>query len=348
MLDELNKKIHVFISYSHRDRRWLDRLKIHLTPLRLENNIDEWNDTRLTPGSIGDAEIAAAIKRADVAVLIISADFLASEFIRNNELPPLLEAAEEEGALIIPIIASPSLFHRMPRLRKFQAANIPEQPLIIMSEGEQESVFLKVAIAIQDAAPNIRERKHLASISSVSESFLEHSSWIQLLKIGDWIYDEDKKQIIGAGMHAYLLSRQQFGDKPFNIEADIEFSNFHPPEGRRLGMNAGIIIGWKSEDGLDQYYNFLFTGSSILLEKIETGKNNTATHISESYPLNIQGGKTHSFSISVQESNIQVSMDTRIVLSVPKPINVLGRVGLRPWRSQMRCTKFLSKVMQQP
>ena len=87
------KPIRVFVSYSHADQRWLERLKVHLTPLHKQPEIDVWEDTRIKVGSKWRKEIQDAVNRANVAVLIISADFLASDFIRTNELPPLLKAA---------------------------------------------------------------------------------------------------------------------------------------------------------------------------------------------------------------------------------------------------------------
>ena len=79
---------HVFISYCHRDTAWLDRLKIHLRPLVRRTSLDLWDDSRISPGQAWQKEIAGALARADVAILLVSADFLASDFIVNNELPP--------------------------------------------------------------------------------------------------------------------------------------------------------------------------------------------------------------------------------------------------------------------
>src|ERR1700680_3258867 len=100
--------------------------------------------------------------KANAAVLIVSADFLASEFIRTNELPPLLKAAEEEGALILPIIASPSLFLRNTELSQFQAVNNPSAPLISATEGEQEAVFVRVAEELLERASVLRTQEDQA------------------------------------------------------------------------------------------------------------------------------------------------------------------------------------------
>jgi tetratricopeptide (TPR) repeat protein len=82
-------------------------------------------------------------------VLLVSADFLASDFIATDELPPLLSAAEKEGAVILPVILSPSRFLKTPSLAQFQTVNNPSRPLIGMTKDEQESVLVNVSEAIE-------------------------------------------------------------------------------------------------------------------------------------------------------------------------------------------------------
>jgi hypothetical protein len=144
------KRTKVFVSCSHEDASWLNRLKVHMQPLIRGGLVDFWDDTKIQPGMDWRSSICEAISSASVAILLISADFLASEFIVSNELPPLLEAAEREGALILPVILSPSRFIRTPSLSRFQCVNPPERPLIGMTKVEQEEVFVKATDMIQE------------------------------------------------------------------------------------------------------------------------------------------------------------------------------------------------------
>ena len=144
-------RTNVFISYSHRDKKWLDRLQVHLKPLEREGRLDRWDDTRIKPGVTWREEIKNAIAAAKVAVLLISADFLASDFIATDELPPLLAAAQQERVKILPVIVAPSLFTRTPSLAPFQTVNPPDQPLAGLQPVEQENLLVKVAEAIMDA-----------------------------------------------------------------------------------------------------------------------------------------------------------------------------------------------------
>jgi len=139
----------VFISYSHADRVFLDRIIVHLRPLERQNLIDFWSDTKIKPGDRWKKEIRKALDEARTAILLISADFLASEFIVTNELPPLLAAAEREGTQIIPVIAKPSRFVRDDSLSGFQAINDPREPLINMAEGEREEVYARLAEIVE-------------------------------------------------------------------------------------------------------------------------------------------------------------------------------------------------------
>lgn len=154
------KLIKFFISYSHTDRVWLDRLHVHLKPLQRNYDIDIWDDTRLTPGSNWQAEIERAVKAAKVAILLVSADFLASEFITTNELPRLLESAQKEGARILSVIVSPCAFARHPNLSQFQAVNNPSEPLTSMAWDKQERVFDKLAVEIENFLKATPSRQH--------------------------------------------------------------------------------------------------------------------------------------------------------------------------------------------
>jgi hypothetical protein len=140
----------VFFSYSHADSKYLDRMLIHLRPVERSGAIDLWSDTKIRAGDRWRDEIRKAVSAARVAVLLISADFLASEFIVTNELPPLLAAAEIEGARIIPVVVKPSRFLRDDSLSRFQALNDPRLPVIRMEEADREELYGKLAEVIEN------------------------------------------------------------------------------------------------------------------------------------------------------------------------------------------------------
>ncbi len=127
----------VFISYSHIDQEktnWNDKLEKSLNSVVSIGMTRVWQDDRIKAGELWKDEIEAALKRTKVAVLLIGPEFLVSEFIRNDELPSLLQAAEKEGVRIIPVITHYCAYKHT-TLNKFQSFNEPEKPL----QGLQKS-----------------------------------------------------------------------------------------------------------------------------------------------------------------------------------------------------------------
>jgi hypothetical protein len=142
----------VFISYSHKDAKWLDRLMVHLKPLKLAGITDVWADTRIDPGQIWRDEIKQALAETKVAILLVSIDFINSDFISTDELPPLLMAAKNEGVSILQVIVGPceKRFKKTPTLEQFQTVNKPELPLSKMSTNEREELWDRLADRSED------------------------------------------------------------------------------------------------------------------------------------------------------------------------------------------------------
>jgi class 3 adenylate cyclase len=140
----------VFVTYSHRDAVWLERVRVHLKPLEREHGIEIWDDGRIRSGEAWREEIDRALRSARIALLLVSADFLSSEFIVDNELPPLLEEARRGGAIILPLIVSASRFAST-ALARFQAVNDPARPLNALTPAEQEAVLVRMTERIVGA-----------------------------------------------------------------------------------------------------------------------------------------------------------------------------------------------------
>ena len=101
----------VFVSYAHKDnessdpsKRWLDRLREHLEPLVQQEDITICSDQEIDLGDDWHVHIQKHLNGARAAVLLVSPAFLASKYIRSNELPILLRNAKKQGVRIIPVI----------------------------------------------------------------------------------------------------------------------------------------------------------------------------------------------------------------------------------------------------
>jgi hypothetical protein len=117
----------VFLSYSHKDRAWADRLLTYLRAIAVDVSV--WSDAAIKTGASWDREIARAITASDVAILLVSRDYLASDFIANRELPTLLESASQGRTLILPLMITPAHLGPDNPLLRIQFVNNPNRPL---------------------------------------------------------------------------------------------------------------------------------------------------------------------------------------------------------------------------
>jgi len=108
----------VFIGYSHEDQKWFDELVTILYPIR--HKLKLWHDQMIKPGDEWRQEIEKALAPAKAAILLVSPNFLSSDFIENHELPPLLEAAVANGCKILWIKLKECLMDGSP-IEKYQA-----------------------------------------------------------------------------------------------------------------------------------------------------------------------------------------------------------------------------------
>ena len=146
-----SKRTNVFISYSHNDEDWLKEVLLHLKHLERKGIIDLWVDKRIKAGQNWRKEIDSALKVTKVGILLVSQNFLVSDFITYNELPSLLEAAEQEDATILQVVLKPCSLNYFPELSKFQTVNDPADPLAGMDEVKRAETLVKLAEVVEES-----------------------------------------------------------------------------------------------------------------------------------------------------------------------------------------------------
>jgi internalin A len=133
----------VFISYSHRDKRWRDDLETHLKPYLRGGIITSWSDQQIAPSSEWFREIQSALTNSKIAVLLVSPDYVASDFIHEHELGPLLKEAEQGGVKILWVPVRESAYKQTP-LKIYQAVVDAGKPLAAMTKAKRDQALVNL------------------------------------------------------------------------------------------------------------------------------------------------------------------------------------------------------------
>ncbi len=148
--DPVSTRENVFISYSHKDNKFLEELLTHLKPLERAGSVTHWSDKQIQPGSKWLDEIKGALACSKVAILLVTKDFLASDFIHEQELTPLLKEAEQDGVTILWVLVRACSYKETP-LQHYQAVIPPDKPLAEM-RAERDRAWVRICEEIKKAA----------------------------------------------------------------------------------------------------------------------------------------------------------------------------------------------------
>ncbi len=134
--------LRAFVSYSHKDERHRDKLEISLAQLRRNNVISTWHDKKILPGKEWDQEIDENLNNADLVLLLVSPDFLASDYAYSREMERALERHKSGSAIVVPIILRPCDWSNS-RLASLQA--LPSRGRAISTWPNRDTAWLDVA-----------------------------------------------------------------------------------------------------------------------------------------------------------------------------------------------------------
>jgi hypothetical protein len=144
-------KLHIFLSYAHEDEDLKMELDKHLMPLKRSGKIETWNDRELIVGQEWNKEILAELNKADIILLLISIDFIASQYIWDEELAIAMIRHKEGTAQVVPVILKNCLWQDMP-FAKLQA--LPPNAKPVSAYEDRDDAFTEIAFSINKLVDN--------------------------------------------------------------------------------------------------------------------------------------------------------------------------------------------------
>ena len=193
----------VFISYSHRDEKALERLHKHLVMLRREKLIEQWFDREILAGGNIDREIKKNLTASDVFLALVSPDFLASDYCYDIEMTEALRRHDEGSIRVVPVILEPCDWTASP-LGKLKA---------LPKDGKPVSVWTNENVAYVDVATELR--RLLNSPTNDSKSTVESDS---TLRNSSTTKNQPRKYRIKRDFDA--IDRNDFKDRAFAVIRD--------------------------------------------------------------------------------------------------------------------------------
>ena len=147
------KPVTAFISYSRADAKLTADLLKHLAPLKRLGLISEWHDQEIIAGAEWEKAIASKLAKADLVLLLVSADFISSEYCYENELDKALERHHAKRAIVIPVILRHCLWNELP-FGKLQALPAAAKP--VTAWDNLDEALMSVAQGVREAAQSLR------------------------------------------------------------------------------------------------------------------------------------------------------------------------------------------------
>jgi HEAT repeat protein len=150
----LAERIKVLVIYSNEDERYFKKIYESLSYYVNKWHIEVWSGKNMAAGAQRRREIERAVASAKVAVLLLSHSFLASDFIVENELPPLLRAAQENSITILPVLVRPCNLEEFEELLPFRSVCLTGKPFTAFTElksTEKDKLCSQVAKDVKHA-----------------------------------------------------------------------------------------------------------------------------------------------------------------------------------------------------
>jgi hypothetical protein len=148
-----DRPLKLFFSYSHKDEELRDELQKHLSVLQRNGHIEQWHDRRIGVGTEWKGDIDEHLKTADIILLLISSDFLSSNYCYDIELELAMRRHESGEARVIPVFLRPCDWSGS-QFGRLQGAPTDAKPVTVWTN--QDEAFTDIAKHIRKAAAQIK------------------------------------------------------------------------------------------------------------------------------------------------------------------------------------------------
>jgi len=185
------ESVKLFISYCHRDEKLREQLDKHLSPLKGQKIIEAWHDRQIRAGDEWANQIDDNLNKADIILLLVSPDFVASPYCSDIELKQAVKRHENGEAIIVPVILEPCDWSWLP-FAKFQA--FPKDGKAITTWGNQNEAFLDVATGLRKVAQELfaKRQQKLQQQKANREEYNEKVEEALSLSTGGEIFVADR------------------------------------------------------------------------------------------------------------------------------------------------------------
>lgn len=145
----------LFFCYAHEDEALLNKLKAHLRSLQRQGLLDVWHDHEIIPGAEWQGEIDKHLSTADIILLLISPDFMNSDYCYGVELKQALERHKRGEVWVIPVILRP-VFWEVETLAELQALPTDAIPVVSSKWHTYDEAFLDIVNGIRRTIENLK------------------------------------------------------------------------------------------------------------------------------------------------------------------------------------------------
>jgi len=232
--------IEIFCCYAREDQELLRNLKKHLMPLQRQGLITIWSDTDITAGATWEEEINQHLNTAHIILLLVSPDFIASEYCYSKEMKQAMQRHERGEARVIPIILRPTHWKGAP-FDKLQALPANASPVIDQSWHTVDDALYDVAEQISTVVRDLRIQHYMAEADHLYQNHRYEEALViydQVIALFPEYVPEYALAHLGKGETLLALKRYQESldilDKAIQVDPKLTSAHFHQSRAQAL------------------------------------------------------------------------------------------------------------------